>query len=94
MVRVMVTYEREPDLGGYARPIADSARKVPRATFRHGKVFGNPFAEPSYAYYAEFEFEDMDAFKEGSRSEEFNASGQDAMAMGIPFQVHFVELEE
>jgi hypothetical protein len=36
----------------------------------------------------------MDAFKEGSRSEEFNASGQDAMAIGIPFQVHFVELEE
>jgi hypothetical protein len=94
MVRVMVTYEREPDLGRYARHVADYASKVPRATFRHGKVFGNPFAEPSYAYYAEFEFEDMDAFKEGSRSEEFNASGQDAMAMGIPFQVHFVELEE
>ena len=92
MVRVLVTYEREPDAERYARHVADYASKVPRATFRHGKVFGNPFAEPAYSYYAEFEFEDMDAFKEGSRSDEFVASGRDAMEMGIPFQVHFAEV--
>jgi len=92
MVRVLVTYEREPDAERYARHVADYASKVPRATFRHGKVFGNPFAEPSFAYYAEFEFEDMDAFKEGSRSEEFSASGRDAMEMGIPLQVHFAQI--
>lgn len=94
MVRVMVTYEREPDAERYARHVADFASKVPRATFRHGKVFGNPFTEPSFAYYAEFEFEDMDAFKEGTRSPEFNASGEDAQGMGIPFQVHFAECSE
>jgi hypothetical protein len=92
MVRVLITYEREPDAERYARHVADYASKVPRATFRHGKVFGNPFAEAAYAYYAEFEFEDMDAFKEGARSEEFNASGRDGMEMGIPFQVHFAEI--
>ena len=94
MVRVMVTYEREPDAERYARHVADFASKVPRAKFRHGQVFGNPFAEPSFAYYAEFEFEDMDAFKEGSRSEEFAQSGQDAMEMGIPFHVHFADVSE
>jgi hypothetical protein len=50
MVRVMITYEREPDAERYARHVADYASKVPRATFRHGKVFGNPFAAPSYVY--------------------------------------------
>ena len=94
MVRVMITYEREPDAERYARHVADFASKVPRATFRHGKVFGNPFGEPSYAYYAEFEFEDMDAFKEGSRSPEFGASGEDATTMGIPFEVHFAEISK
>ena len=92
MVRVLITYEREPDAERYARHVADYASKVPRATFRHGRVFGNPFADPSYAYYAEFEFEDMGAFREASRSEEFAASGRDAMDMAIPFQVHFAEI--
>ena len=92
MVRVLITYEREPEPERYARHVADFASKVPRATFRHGKVFGSPFGEPAYAYYAEFEFEDMDAFKDGTRSEAFNASGADATEMGIPFQVHFADL--
>jgi hypothetical protein len=94
MVRVLVTFEGEPDPERYARHVADHASKVPRATFRHGKVFGSPFGDPSYAYYAEFEFEDMEAFKEGSRSNEFNATGQDAKEMGIPFQVHFADVHE
>ncbi|MEO8289653.1 MAG: hypothetical protein ABI649_01495 [Gaiellaceae bacterium] len=92
MIRVFVTYEREPDAARYARHIADYASKVPRATFRHGKVFGSPLGDPTIAYYAEFEFEDMDAFREGSRSEQFSASGADAMEMGIPFQVHFADV--
>ena len=92
MVRVLITYEREPDPERYARHVADYASKVPRAAFRHGRVFGNPFGDPSYAYYAEFEFEDMDAFKEGTRSDAFAGSGRDASEMGIPFQVHFADL--
>ena len=81
---------RDPSELGLEAIVYEKA--APRATFRHGKVFGNPFAEPTYAYYAEFEFEDIEAFKEGTRTPEFNASGEDAQAMGIPFQVHFAEV--
>ena len=94
MVRVLVTYEREPDAERYARHVADYASKVPGATFRHGKVFGSPFGDPAFAYVAEWEFEDMDAFKAGARSEPFNESGRDAQEMGVPFQVHFVDVSE
>jgi hypothetical protein len=35
----------------------------------------------------------MDAFKAAARTEEFMATGKDAMEMGIPFQVHFATVE-
>ena len=54
-------------------------RAVPGGTFRHGKVFGAPMGEPTYLYYAEWEFPDMDAFKAAARTEEFMATGKDAM---------------
>ena len=44
--------------------------------------------EPRYAYYAEWEFPDMDAFKAAARTEEFMATGKDAMEMGGRFHVH------
>ena len=92
MVRAFVLYEGQaPDAERYEQHVSDFADKVPGATFRHGKVFGAAFGEPKYKYYAEFEWADMDAFKEGTRSEEFAASGKDAMEMGIPFNVYFVE---
>ena len=34
-----------------------------------------------------------DAFKAATRSDEFMVTGKDAMEMGIPFTVTFVELE-
>ena len=49
--------------------------------------------EPQYRYYAEWEFADMDAFKEAGRTDEFMATGKDGMAMGIPFHVHFAEVD-
>ena len=49
--------------------------------------------EPEFAYYAEFEFPDRDAFKAAASSPEFAATGKDAMAMGIPFKVHFASVE-
>ena len=55
-------------------------------------MFGAAVGEPKYKYYAEFEWADMDAFKAATRSEEFAAAGKDAMEMGIPFNVYFVEL--
>ena len=79
MVRVFVVYESEPDPERYAQHV-ELCRKVPGSTFRHGRIFGAPTGEPQYRYYAEWEFADMDAFKEG-------------MAMGIPFHVHFAQVD-
>ena len=93
MVRAVIQYEREPEPERYAQHNENFSSKVDCRAFRHGKVFGSPFGDPPYAYYAEFEWADRDAFKAGTRSEEFAASGKDAMEMGIPFTVAFVECE-
>jgi hypothetical protein len=92
MVRVFVVYESAPDPGRYEQHLV-LCRQVPGATFRHGPVFGAPMGEPNFAYYAEFEFPDMDAFKSATRTEEFMATGKDAMEMGIPMHIHFAEIQ-
>jgi len=92
MVRAVVLYDEAPDPARYDEHV-DLCRKVPGATFRHGKVFGMPMGEPAHAYFAEFEWPDMDAFKTGARSDEFMATGKDAMALGVRFSVEFVELD-
>ena len=92
MVRAIVLYEAEPDPERYARHLEEFTTPVECSAFRHGKVFGSPFGEPAARYYAEFEWEDMDAFKAAVRSDAFAASGKDAMEMGIPFTVTFAEL--
>lgn len=93
MVRAVILYEREPDPERYTRHVEEFAAKVECDAFRHGRSFGAPFGEPAYAYYAEFEWADRDAFKAGARTEEFAASGKDAADMGIPFTVTFTEVE-
>jgi hypothetical protein len=92
MVRVFMLYEQEPDAARYEEH-ADLCRKVPGGTFRHGRVFGAPMGEPKFPYYAEWEFADMDAFKAASRTDEFMATGKDAMELGVPFQVLFAEVQ-
>ena len=92
MVRVFIVYEEEPDAERYERHAA-LCRVVPGGTFRHGKVFGAPMGDPKFAYYAEWEFADPDAFKEAARTEEFMATGKDAVEMGVPFHVHFATVE-
>jgi EthD domain-containing protein len=92
MVRAFVLYESEPDAERYEEH-AELCRKVPGSTFRHGRVFGAPMGEPTYKYYAEWEFADMDAFKAAARTDEFMATGKDAMEMGVPFHVHFAEVD-
>ena len=91
MIRVLVLYDDEPDAERYAQH-ADLCREVPGGTFRHGKIFGAPMGEPAYAYYAEWEFPDRDAFKAAARSDEFMATGKDAMEMGGRFQVLFADV--
>ena len=67
MVRAFVLYESEPDPERYERH-AELCRQVPGGTFRHGRVFGAPMGEPAYAYYAEWEFPDRDAFDAAARA--------------------------
>jgi hypothetical protein len=93
VIRVFIVYEQEPDPARYEQH-ADLCRNVEGATFRHGKVFGAPTGEPRFRYYAEWEFPDMDAFKTAARTPEFTKTGVDAMAMGIPFQVHFADVSD
>ena len=49
--------------------------------------------DPRYRYYAEWEFGDMDAFKAAARSDEFMATGKDAMEMGGTFTVLFADVD-
>jgi len=92
MVRAIVLYDDEPDTARYEQH-AELCRKVPAATFRHGKVFGAPMGEPRYRYYAEWEWPDLDGFKAAARGEEFMATGKDAMEMGGRFSVMFANVD-
>jgi hypothetical protein len=91
VIRVFVVYEQEPDPERYEQH-AELCRQVEGGVFRHGKVFGAPMGEPRFRYYAEWEFPDLDAFKTAARTPEFTKTGVDAMAMGIPLQVHFADV--
>ncbi len=93
MVRAIIQYESEPDPARYQQHVDEYASKVDCSAFRHGKVFGSPFGEPTFRYYAEFEWDDMESFKVAAKAPEFAASGKDAMAMGIPFTVNFAAVE-
>jgi hypothetical protein len=92
MYRVVVLYEQEPDSVAYAEH-AELCGRVPNSVFRHGKVTGAPLGEPRYAYLAEFEFPDQQAFKSGVRSDEFLETGRDVQRRGWPMpELLFVEL--
>lgn len=91
MIKALVLYDEEPDPQRYAEHVA-LCLKVPAATFRHGRVFAAPMGEPRHKYFAEFEWPDMDAFKSGARSDEFMATGKDAMEMGVRFTVEFADV--
>jgi len=93
MVRMVVLYESDVDPDRYQRHIDEFVGPIECRAFRHGKAFGAPFGEPAFAHYAEFEWDDKQAFQAAARSEAFAASGKDAMEMGIPFTATFVEFE-
>ena len=91
MIRVFVVYEGEPDPERYARHV-ELCRRVPGATFRHGKVLRTLFGT-ELRYYAEFEFPDLDSFNAVSGSDEFRATGADAAELGIPHSVYVAEVK-
>jgi hypothetical protein len=94
VVRAVILFEGEPEPERYRQHIDEFALKVPCRVVRHGRIFGSPFGEPKFRHYAEFEWDDMESFKVGANSPEFAASGEDAMAMGVAFTVHFAEIDE
>jgi hypothetical protein len=91
MIRVVVVYESEPDAERYAHH-AELCREIPAAAFRHGQVLRTLHGQPELAYYAEFDFTDLQAFEAVSKSEAFRAVGQDAAEMDIPHSVYLVEV--
>ena len=93
MIRAIIQYESEPDPERYQQHLEEFTAPVECSAFRHGKVFGSPFGDPEYRYYAEFEWDDMESFKAAANSDAFAAAGKDAMEMGIPMTVHFVAVE-
>ncbi len=93
MVKAIILYEQEPPAERYAQHVEAFGSSVPGASFRHGKIFGAPIGDKRYAYFAEFEWSDMESFRAGAASEEFSASGRDAMEMGIPFHVYLLSAE-
>jgi hypothetical protein len=92
MIRAFVLYADEPDPERYAEHV-EFCRRVEGATFRHGPIFGSPEGNPSYRYYAEFEFPDRASFDAAASSKEFRATGIDAMAMGGKFEVYFADVD-
>jgi hypothetical protein len=93
MIRAIVLYEGDVDPERYQRHLDEFTRPIP-ATFRHGRIFAAPPGmEQRYRYYAEFEWPDLATFQQVAGSPEFAAAGKDAADMGIPFSVHFAELE-
>ncbi len=92
MIRALVLYDEAPDAERYAQHV-ELCRKVPGATFRHGRITGAPMGDPPHAYYAEFEWPDKESFKAGVSSPEFMETGKDAMAMGKRFSVEFASIE-
>ena len=91
VIRALVLYDEEPDAQRYAEHV-ELCRRVPGATFRHGRIFAAPMGDPPHRYYAEWEWPDMQSFEEASRSDEFRATGKDAMRMGGRFTVEFADL--
>ena len=92
MIRASVLFDQEPEPERYKRHLDDFVSTVPCDAFRQGRAFGSPFGEPAFKHYAEFEWTDRESFEAATQSQEFLATGKDAMDMGIPFTVIFVEL--
>ncbi len=95
MVRAFVLYESEPDPERYRQHIDEFALE--------GLMLGVPAREDLRVAVRRAQVPLLRGVRVGrhgrlqggrANSEEFAASGKDAMAMGIPFTVHFAEIAE
>jgi hypothetical protein len=91
MVRVFVLYSDEPDQEEYAAHVDLARRETPGATTRHGRVFGSAQGESDVKYYFEYEFPDMDAFRQAG--EGLMKGAEDAKTRGWSFRAYFAEIE-
>jgi hypothetical protein len=91
MIRVFVLYTEAPDPERYARHVELARREVPEATTRHGRVFGSASGQSDVAYYFEYEFADMDAFRRAGPG--LQKGAEDAQEMGVEFRAYFAEIE-
>ena len=48
MIRAIIQYESEPDPERYQQHLDEFTAPVECSAFRHGKVFGSPFGDPTY----------------------------------------------
>ena len=92
MVRAVIQYEREPDPERYARHVEEFAPKSTARRSGTGRRSARPSASRRSRTTPSSSGTRLDAFKTAARSDEFAASGKDAMEMGIPFTVTFVEV--
>ena len=91
MIRVFVLYREAPGAERYEQH-AELCRRVPGATFRHGRVLRTLHGEPELGYYAEFEFPDTASFQAVAGADEFRATGKDAAEMGVAHSVYLAEV--
>ena len=93
MIRAVVQFEREPEAERYQRHVDEFVSKVPCTAFRHGRAIGSPVRRAAVRVLRGVRVGRRDAFKAATQTEEFAVTGKDAMEMGIPFTVAFVEIE-
>ena len=92
MIRAIIQYESEPDPERYQQHLDEFVPPVECAAFRHGKVFGSPFGEPR-TVLRRVRVGRHGVVQGRGRLGGVRGSGKDAMAMGIPFTVHFAAVE-
>ena len=89
MIRVFVVYTDLPDPERYAQHVALCEQVSGFTAFRHGAVTQTIAGEP-LAYYAEYEFPDMDAYTAAGPS--FGPPAEDAAAMGYAHSVYVADI--
>jgi hypothetical protein len=91
VIRVIILYPEAPEPERYEQHIEFCREQVPDAVIRHGHIFGSPVTKPDFAYYCEFEFADMAAFR--AAGPRLGRTAEDAEGLGVDSQVCFAELE-